>query len=162
MTPFDSSNLCNSADLISYIHGMLQWAVREESVELRTLTQKLCRLMKLIFKPVLLLGTRELTEAQTKSLLNDLDQLLPEREHSILLHMISHIVTQQFEWGFISMFIFERTNSLIKSLILSRRYPEGSFAKNYDRQVVQNRGAQLEQCITAASGMLTICAHYVH
>jgi len=135
VTPFDAGDVCTSADYIEYTQGMLAWAVREENKTVRTIVQTLSKLARLLFRPTIILNSKAEVTTQVDDIMQTLTDILPVAEHSILLHVCNHIVQQQYNWGVISMFIFERVNNLIKNLITNRQHPEGSLAHNYDRTV---------------------------
>lgn len=119
---------------------------------MRKLVQTLCQLTRLMFRPVVIRHKQVEVTEQVKKIMETLTEIMPRAEHSILIHACNHVVQQQYDWGVLAMFVFERVNNIIKNLITSRQHPEASLVTNYER-TVQHLPANIAQsCLHAASG----------
>lgn len=133
VSPFGTGSVCNSADYLSYANGLAQWIVREETLEIRRVVQTMSELIRLSGRPVIIREEKETVMDRVNDLMTSLEQTLPHREHSILIHVMQHIIAHQYEWGVIHLMIFERVNLIVKQAVCSRRFVEASVAKQLNK-----------------------------
>lgn len=81
------------------------------------------------YRPVIIKRDHARVMDEVQELMQRMDSCLPEREHSILIHVMQHIVDQQYEWGVNHLMLNERVNLFVKQSAHSRRFVEASVAK---------------------------------
>lgn len=127
ISPWGKGNICTSSDFISYSNGLAQWSVRQQCLEIRVIVQALSTLVRLAHRPFIIREEEEEVLEEVSNLMDTLENALPLREHSILIHVLQHVIRQQYSWGCFHMMIFERVNQLMKNHVSSRRYVEAGI-----------------------------------